>query len=455
MPSAANWRRWLPALLAPLPLVILSVAALSIPLAVARQMGLSAAEATSWILALYGLPGLLSLVLAVRYRQPLLLTGNVMVLVFLASLAGRHSYAQLVGATIVAGAIVVLLSALGITGRLATWIPAPIVFGLLAGAVMPFVSGVFTSMAAAPTLIGGAFLAYLWGQRTLAPRLPAILPALVVGLTIAAVTGQLGRVGSRLAAPVPVVTSPVFSVQAIASATPVLVVLILLQSNLPSVVFLQNQAYAPPERVLTIVSGAGTLVGSLLGPTAVSLSLPATALIAGPHAGERQFRHRAVYVSSAVLLLIGLLAGLAAAVPAVVPVPLLLALAGLAVIGVLAEALQQIARGSVVLGPLFALVISQSQISVLGFGSFFWALLVGAGVSLLVERDELRGLRAGCRRWRKPGPDRGIEDAGRTEPDHRGLMGRRCLGGPCPPLHPGRLDQVAGTGPGRRTLWVR
>jgi benzoate membrane transport protein len=55
-------------------------------LAVAQEMDLSEAETSSWIRAVYGLPGLLGLVLAIRYRQPLLLTGNVFVLIFIASL---------------------------------------------------------------------------------------------------------------------------------------------------------------------------------------------------------------------------------------------------------------------------------------------------------------------------------------------------------------------------------
>ncbi len=82
-------------------------------------MRLSAAETTSWILALYGLPGLLSLWLTLRYRQPLLLTGNIFVLIFVASLGGRLGYPELVGASIVAGASVLLFSALGLTARLA------------------------------------------------------------------------------------------------------------------------------------------------------------------------------------------------------------------------------------------------------------------------------------------------------------------------------------------------
>jgi benzoate membrane transport protein len=135
-------------------------------------------------------------------------------------------------------------------------------------------------------------------------------------------------------------------------------------------------------------------VGSLLGPTAVSLSLPATAIAAGADAGEHQLRHRSVYLASGAVVLIGLLAGIAAELPEIIPLGLLLALAGLAVIGVLVNALQQITQGPLLLGPLFAFAIALSEISILGFGSFFWALVIGTGVSLLLERDELQALRS-------------------------------------------------------------
>src|SRR5215210_3222586 len=307
---------------------------------------------------------------------------------------GRLSYPELVGASIVAGASVVLLSALGLTARLAAWIPAPIVLGLLAGAVMPFVSDIFTSLGDAPALVGGTVLVYFVSRRVLGSRLPAILPALVAGLAIAALTGEIGQVPARLSLPIPSVTNPVFSVHAIATATPVLVILIALQSNLPSVVFLQNEGYHPPERVINNVSGVSTLLGSLLGPTAVSLSLPATALVAGPQAGEHQLRHRAVYLASGAVLLIALLAGIAADLPALIPLRLLFALAGLAVVDLLAHALLQITRGPLLLGPMFAFAIALSEISILGFGPFFWALVIGTGISFLLERDKLQELRS-------------------------------------------------------------
>jgi benzoate membrane transport protein len=387
-------RRWLPALGAAIPLTIFPIAVLSLPLAAAQEMRLSAAQTTSWILALYGLPGVLGLLLTILYRQPLLLTGNIFVLIFIASLGDRLGYPELVGASIVAGASVIVLGALGLTGRLAAWIPAPIVLGLLAGAVMPFVSDIFTSLGEEPVLVGGTVLAYFLSRRVLGSRLPAILPALIAGLAIALLGGEFGEVPARLALPLPTITNPVFSVHAIATATPVLVILITLQSNLPSVVFLQNHDYHPPERVIDNVSGVGTLLGSLLGPTAVSLSLPATALVAGAEAGEHQLRHRAVYLASGSVLLIALLAGIAADLPAIIPLPLLLTLAGLAVVDLLASALRQITQGPLLLGPLFAFAIALSEISLLGFGPFFWALLIGMGISLLLERDGLRKLRS-------------------------------------------------------------
>ncbi len=394
MLSSASLRRALPALSAALPIIIISVTALSVVFAAAEGLDISAAQAASWIVALYGIPGVLSLWLSMRYRQPLILTGNIFALIFIASLGGQLSYPELVGASVVAGAIVVLVGALGLTGRLAAWIPAPIVLGLVAGAVMPYIAGIFTALGDEPVLVGGAFLAYLLGRRIQGPRLPAILPALIAGLALAGLTGHFGPLPTRMAWPIPIITLPTFSLHAIATATPVLVVLITIQGNLPSVIFMQSQGYAPPERVINAVSGGGTLVGSLLDPMALSIAVLLTPLTAGPDAGDREVRHWSVYISASAFVLIALLAGVAADLPVLIPLPLLLALAGLSLVGVLASTLQQITRGPLLLGPMFAFAIALSRISLLGLGPFFWSLVFGMGISLLLEQEALKRLRA-------------------------------------------------------------
>lgn len=372
--------------------LIIFVAVLSIPLAVAAELELSPAETTGWIMALYGVSGAASLALVARYRQPLLLTGNVFVLIFLSQLGDELAWPELVGAAMVAGAVVLVAGPLGLTQRLAAWLPAPIVFGVLAGAVLPFFTDLFTELGAARLLVGGTLAAYVLGHRFLEPRLPAILPALVAGLVLAWWSGELAT-PTQLAWTAPSVTMPQFSLRAIITATPVMVVLITLQANIPSTVFLRSQGYTPPERTLSVVSGLGTVGGSLLGPLGVSLSLPATALCAGPDAGERSTRHRAVSLAAGGSLVIALFAGLAAELATVIPQALLVALVGLAVVGVLSTAIQRVAEGPLLLGPVFAFGIAVSELSMFGVGPFFWALVAGVAVSWLLERERWATLR--------------------------------------------------------------
>lgn len=405
--GSAEFRRTLPALGAAVPIVILFVAVLSIVLTAAGPQGLrlSDAQTSGWIVVVYGLPALPSLVLTLRYRQPLLLTGNVFAIIFFASLGDQFSFEELSGAAFLAGAVVLLIAAFGLTGQLAAWIPAPIVHGLVAGAVMPFVADLFSGLsnvdnqgfdvaARVPLMVGSAFVAYLFSQRFFGPRLPAIFPALVAGLVAAGLTGQFGHLPTSFTLPHLAIGWPAFSLAALASATPVLVALIFLQSNLPCVIFMRSQGYRPPERVINIVSGVGTMVASSIGPSAVSLAVPLAPLTAGPTAGDHSIRYRSVYVPAGALLLIALLASAAVDLAVLVPPILLLALAGLALVGVLVSSLREIARGPLLLGPIFAFAIALSDMRLLDLGPFFWSLVLGTGISLLLEQDEWKRLRA-------------------------------------------------------------
>jgi benzoate membrane transport protein len=395
--SASNaLERNLPGMSVALRTIIVFVAVLSIPLAAAEGLGLSAAETSGWIMALYGLPGLLSLVLALRYRQPLLLTGNIFFVIFIRGLGGELSFPELMGASMLAGAGVLLFGLLGLAKRVADWIPLPIMFGLLAGAVMPFLARVFSQLGDAPVVVGATVSAYLASRSLLGNRVPAILPALIVGVVAVGVTGQFGQVDEPLSLVLPLFALPAFSLPAILTATPVFAALITLQANLPSLRFLQSQGYDPPESAIDLASGVGSMVGSFLGPVGISLSLPATSLVAGPEAGDQEIRHRVVYMVGGAALLVGVLAGIAAAIAHIVPAALLAALAGLSVVDVLANAVKQVTKGPLLFGPLFAFAISLSEISFLGFGNYFWAMVIGTAVTLLLERDGLRALRDGA-----------------------------------------------------------
>lgn len=399
-------RRTLPALIASIPITIVFFAVLGIVLTAAGPSGLDLTdpETSGWITVLYGFPTLIALVLTVRYRQPLLITGNIFAIIFFVSLGDQISFPELAGASMLAGAIVLALAVVGLTGRIAAWIPAPIVYGLIAGAVMPFVVGIFTSLSTShngvripyevPLMVGVALFAYLVSQRTVGARAAPILPAFLAGLLVAALTGQLGDLPSSFALPSLDVLRPSFSWTAIVTATPVLVALLTVQSNIPSLIYMRSQGFTPPERVLNVVSGFGTILGSFFGPIAVSLALPPVLLTAGPGAGARSLRYRSVYLPVAAGLLIALFASTAADMAMLVPPALLLAMAGLALVGPLVGALKEITHGPLVLGPIFAFAIALSDMTLFGLGPFFWSLVLGASVSLLLEREGWRRLRA-------------------------------------------------------------
>lgn len=389
-PSSRN--QMLTALGAASALVVIFVAVLSIPLSTAADLDLTEKETVGWIMALYGIPGILTLVLAWRYRQPLLITGNIFLLIFVASLGTDLPWEEIVGAAVVSGIVVLVLGPLGVVERLSAWLPPPIVFGLLAGAVLHFFVDLFSATGDEPLMVGGTLVVYVVARRVAEPRIPALLPALVTGITLAAITGELGSAPTEFEL-APAFTAPEFSLSAILTVVPVMVVLITLQANVPSLVFLREHGYEPPATGLNAVSGLGTAGGSLLGPMGVSLSLPATALCAGPDAGDRDRRHRAAYIAGGASLFIGLAAGVATAVAGAVPRPLLIALVGLAVIGVLSAALQNVTKGPLTLGPLFAFAIAQSELELADLGPFFWALVGGLVVSFVLENEEWRSLR--------------------------------------------------------------
>jgi benzoate membrane transport protein len=380
-------RRYLDTIAAAFPAVMVFLAVLSIPLSAAPTLGLSDGELSSWIFALYAGPGLLGLLLAVRYRQPLVLTGNVFAIILFASEASTRDFPELAGASVIAGAAVAILGLVGLSGRLARFVPSPIVLGLVAGAVLPFVVRVFTNLGQDPLVIGTTLVGYVLGRRFIRSVTP-LLPALAVGIAAAAARGQLGPLPGFVP-PAIALTAPVFSAQAVATVAPVLIVIMLLQANIPSLVFLRSQGYDPPEREIDVVSGLGTAALSLLGPNAVSVPLPVMPLVAGPECGAGERRLRAAVGAGVALVAIGLFAGVAVGLVRFLPIALIQSLAGLALIGVLATSIRQVATGSLVLGPLFAFAIVQSGMSLLGLGPFFWALVIGLIVSYVLERDQL------------------------------------------------------------------
>ncbi len=379
---------------AAVPAVIFGLASISVPLSTAQAFGLTEGQTSSMIFALFGIPGLLCLIVARIYRQPVLIAWHVHSLVFITAMSVQYTYPQVLGGLIVAGFLVFLLGALGLSARLASLIPAPIVFGIVAGTALPFVVRVFNEMTTFPLLIGVTVGTYIIGRRSLPAHVPPILPALLIGVGAAIVLGEFGGLPGHWALPVPELILPAFSWQAVVSIAPIVTVFIALQSNLTTSIYLRSQQYEVPDRLTNVLTGGGTSIGAFFGAAPISTGSAVIALVAGPDAGDRRARYWTVYLCGVAWILIALGAATVATIPSIMPLSLLFALAGIVLLGVLGQALQEITRDPLRLGPLFAFVVASSQLTLLGLGPLFWALVIGLAVTLLLERESYSATRS-------------------------------------------------------------
>ena len=109
-------------------------------------------------------------------------------IIFFGSLGDRVAFEEPAGATMLAGGIVLVTAILGLTGQLARY-PRSHRAGLIAGAVMPFLVGAFSSLSTSDgewrvaVMVGAAVAGYLLGQRVLGTQFPAIVPAFLADVS--------------------------------------------------------------------------------------------------------------------------------------------------------------------------------------------------------------------------------------------------------------------------------
>lgn len=370
------------------PILAVFIGVIPVILASADKLGLAPPQVTAWIIALTAVPGAITLALALRYRQPLLLTGNLPALVLFASLAGSIRYEELVAAAALAGIAYVLASLFGLPRRLADVIPMPVIAGILAGICLPFVISLFDALGKAPIVIAVTIAAYALVSALGRVGGVALIPAFAAGLGVAAIRGHVAAPHLDALLQAPAVTLPHPSLAGIVTVMPMVMVFIAL-GNVPAAVYLRGQDFRPPERMVGIATGLGTTLTSFLGPTAVCMPLMFMPFTATAHAGPKDKRYRTAVISGVYLVVIGLLAGTVVALVTVVPATLLASLAGLALLGTLVGAVRDVATGPLRLSPVVAFAIASSHLSLFGLGHMFWAVVLGTACAHLLERRAL------------------------------------------------------------------
>lgn len=351
---------------------------------------LSNAQTVAWLFAIYVLGGLISLFLALRYRQPICGAYTIPGAAILSASLTVIPFSDALGAFIMSGLLVFVLGVTGLIGRLMHWLPMPIVMAMIAGAMIRFATGAVDAVVSAPLMAGAAALSFFLIPR-FSRSVPPVLVAGVVGLVLAYALGQLQPADVNIAWVMPVLTMPTFSIDAFLAITIPLTALVIGAENAQATGVLMTEGYRPPVNAMTVISGIGGVLAGLLGGHNANIAGPMTAICSSEQAGDDpRLRYGAALVNGVLFALFGLFAGLAVPFILAFPKALIVVVAGLAMIGVLLGALQQAFQkgGDCQIGAFVALAVAMSQFTLLGISSPFWALLFGVAVSWLL--GELR-----------------------------------------------------------------
>ena len=149
----------------------------------AQAGGMSQQMLTSWIWAISIGAGVSGLVLSVWLRQPIITAWSAPGTALLLSLFPHITMPEVVGAYLMAAALVI---AIGITGsfeKIVDRIPKGIAAGMMAGILFQFGTQAFRASMELPSVVFAMLAAYLLGKRYL-PRYAIVLVALN-GLAVA------------------------------------------------------------------------------------------------------------------------------------------------------------------------------------------------------------------------------------------------------------------------------
>ena len=155
--------------------------AVPLHITVAGQLGLTAAQSSSWIFIIWTSGAVATVALSLFYRMPIPITWSIPGLIYLGTLAGDFTFPEMVGANLVAGLLILILGLLGVGGRIMTWLPLPIVMGMFAGSILSYVTRL-VSVTVEDVLVAGPTVGgYLLGCYIGNPRVPPVGLAVVFG----------------------------------------------------------------------------------------------------------------------------------------------------------------------------------------------------------------------------------------------------------------------------------
>ncbi|MES2915236.1 MAG: benzoate/H(+) symporter BenE family transporter [Pseudomonadota bacterium] len=347
----------------------------AILLAAATAVGATPAQTASWLLAISLGKAAGSAFLSWRARVPVVLAWSTPGAALIAATSGI-SFAEAVGAFVIAGLLIAATGLVRPLGALVARIPDGIAAAMLAGVLLPFCLKGATAAQGLPALVlpmVAVFLVVrLWNPAF------AVLAAFATGAALALATGSdLSTL--RLSAPVLVPTAPEFRLSVILGLGLPLYLVSMASQNLPGFATLRAAGYEPPVNAALTTTGLISTITAFFGAHTVSMAAITAAICLGPDVHPDRDRRWIVGLAYAgVWALLGLLSPTVLDLIAALPAQVVAALVALALLGPLMGALTgAFAQADQRFPATLTVVTTASGLAAFGIGAAFWGLIVG------------------------------------------------------------------------------
>ncbi|HPE59503.1 MAG TPA: benzoate/H(+) symporter BenE family transporter [Thiolinea sp.] len=351
----------------------------------AQSAGATQAQISSWLLALGIGMFLTSGLLSLRYRAPILTAWSTPGAALLITGLAGYDIHEATGIFLFFGVLTLLSGLTGWVEKLSSLIPMPIASAMLAGVLLRFGLDVFTSLQQEPGMVGLMFLCYLLGRRFF-PRY-TMLVVLGAGLAWAGLNGAIQTQGMTLSLARPEFVMPHFNLLALISVGIPLFIVTMTSQNLPGIAVLKAHGYHPPLSPIITATGVTTLVLAPFGGFTYNLAAITAAICMGDEAGDKpENRYLAAVAAAFFYLLTGLFGAAVVVFFAAIPEALILAVAGLALLGTIGSGLQAALQDRHERdAALITFLVTASGMVLWGVGSAFWGLVAGMLASRIIN----------------------------------------------------------------------
>mgnify|MGYP001485660706 CR=1 FL=1 len=349
----------------------------------AQSLGASQAQISSWMWALGLGMGLSSIIPSLIYKKPVVAAWSTPGAALIATSAAGVTMPEAVGTFVLCAVLIIVAGSSGFFERMMNRIPIAIASAMLAGVLLRFGLEAFSSIKTAPAMVLAMFAAHLLGRRFW-PRY-GVVGVLGIGIAFAAGADALKWSAVTVEWAKPVWVTPEFSLSAIIGLGLPLFMVTMASQNMPGVAVMRGAGYDTPISPVITVTGVINLIFAPFGAFALNLAAITAAISMGQEAHEdKDKRYTAAVMAGVFYCLIGLFGAIVGGLFAAFPRELIVALAGLALMGTIGNGLATaVMEEKNREAAIITFLITASGLSMFGIGSAFWGL-VGGVVAMAV-----------------------------------------------------------------------